>query len=376
MNVRCAWIVTVVLVMVAVIVRAADVCEVCGKTIEGPVYMWEDKVANVSRRVCSNCIALPKTCYMCSLPVARDYTELPDGRVLCARDAKTVVLDESEALRLCKETQTAMDSLFSRFTSFPEDNVTISLVDRVNLIALFRFPGRDYTCPNVLGYIESKTNNNQVTHEISLMTGMPRVTVKSTFVHERTHAWIAENVPAKRKEHLDGDAEEGFCELVSYMVMDAEGEESGKQAIKLNGYTRGQIDLYLEAEQRFGFNDIVDWMKYGVDSRLRADDLGRVRDVEMPIPKIPSRGDAVIYYSNQQVEKPPEFDSLVLKGLIQSGLHPQALINDNSFAPGQKGRVRVRTNTVTIRCLEIGDNFVRIRNMDTGQELELKLMER
>ena len=40
--------------------------------------------------------------------------------------------------------------------------------------------------------------------------------------------------------------------------MDAEQESEQKKMILRNHYTRGQIDLFIEAERRYGLNDVVD----------------------------------------------------------------------------------------------------------------------
>src|SRR6185503_15079644 len=162
-----------------------------------------------------------------------------------------------------------LDRLFSRFTSFPA-NLRVAIVDRIDLVNLFRMPGNDYECPNVLGYFRAATNHHQRVYEISVLSALRLPQLKETCAHEYTHAWVFENVPAKRKSPLSRDAEEGFCELVGYLLMDSENEEEQKQALLRNDYTHGQINLFVDAEKRFGFNEIVDWMKYGVDDELES----------------------------------------------------------------------------------------------------------
>src|ERR1017187_8938467 len=233
--------------------------------------------------MCSNCMVLPNACFTCGLPVKKDFTELPDGRVLCARDAKTAVLDDNEAKHICSEVKDALDRNFSRFVAFPT-NADVAIVDRVNLLALFKVPGNDLECPNVLGYIQSRTNHGSVRYAISLMSALQRAEFKAVCAHEYTHAWIFENVPAKRRKSLSADATEGFCELIAYMLMNSQNEEAELKEIKRNNYTRGQIDLFVDAEERYGFNDVMDWMKYGLDDRLKAGRLDKIRDVEIPRP--------------------------------------------------------------------------------------------
>src|SRR5450755_2669733 len=107
---------------------AQDVCAICGKPIQSRAYFVTDEVTGEKKLVCSDCIKLPR-CSICGLPVKDNGVELPDGRHLCARDAKTVVLKPDEAGRICAGVKDDLDRLFSRFTSFPE-NVDINVIDR------------------------------------------------------------------------------------------------------------------------------------------------------------------------------------------------------------------------------------------------------
>src|SRR5438132_92619 len=121
-------------------------CAICGSPIADRVYLLTDKVTNEKKQVCKACSLLAQTCFVCGLPLKNDFTTLPDGRLLCARDTRNAVLNDDEARHVCEETKEALDRLFSRFLTLPEKNVTTAVVDRVNLLELFKFPGNDYTC--------------------------------------------------------------------------------------------------------------------------------------------------------------------------------------------------------------------------------------
>ena len=97
---------------------AADPCAVCGKEIEAIVTTWEDKVAGVKQRLCGRCTELPDACYLCSLPLLRNYQTLPDGRTLCERDLRTVVLDDGEAAEIREKVKADLDRQFLRFILF------------------------------------------------------------------------------------------------------------------------------------------------------------------------------------------------------------------------------------------------------------------
>src|SRR4051812_9795045 len=79
----------------------ADHCAVCGGELSGTVYLLTDKVTNEKKQICQKCSSLTETCFICGLPVKTNQTTLPDGRILCARDAQGSVLNEDEAKAVC-----------------------------------------------------------------------------------------------------------------------------------------------------------------------------------------------------------------------------------------------------------------------------------
>jgi hypothetical protein len=352
---------------------ADSVCSICGEKFGTQVYLIQDKLTEEKKQVCSNCTMTAPRCYICGLPVAKDtYAAIPDGRALCARDARTAVLDEQEARRVAAETRQELDRLLSRFMIVPESNVVFEIVDRPHLQMLFKFAGQDFECPIVYGYIETQTNHEKLEHYIHVLSGLPKEMFKATCAHEFTHAWLNENLSEHRKSTVARDAVEGFCELVSFRLMDSLQEEGQKKLILLNAYTRGQVQLFIEAEQRFGFDDIADWMKSGADSRLAADDPSRVRKIEGGR----ARPFVAQSFPTNTAEPPPVPATLLLKGIVWSKSRPTALINDRSFEAREEGKVRVGKENMKVRCLEIHEDWVRIQLVDSGQEQELRLKPR
>ncbi len=347
----------------------AEKCAVCGEDILGDtLYTFTDQVSHEKKHLCYNCSLLPDTCFVCGMPVKKDFVKLPDGRVLCPRDAKNAVLDPQEAKRICAEIRDEVDRLFSRFTSFPT-NVDVAVVDRVNLLALFKIPGNDFDCPDIQGYFQARTNHHQVRYDVSLMSALPRADLRATCVHELTHAWISENVSPDRRDNLATDAKEGFCELVSYLVMDAEREEDEKKTILHNTYTRGQIDLFIAAERAPGLNDVLDWMKWGTATMLEADEPNRIREVEMPRAKAAPAANANAYATASS----PIPDTLMLKGISGSKGHALILLNDQTIGVGESAKVHVGKTNVLVRCLEIRDDSARIQIVGSKEERELTL---
>jgi hypothetical protein len=362
----------VVAVVWAWALRAAansDHCSICGQLYGTEIYLLTDKVTGAKVQACYKCAMSTSTCFLCGLPTGDKFTELADGRVLCLRDAKTAVIDENKGIQICRETRENLDRLFSRFLSFPDQNVSVSVVDRVDLQELFKFAGNDFVCPNVWGYMDTTTNHGKIEHKLSLLSGLPLAGFKATCAHEYTHAWLNEHLSATRKQALSRDSIEGFCELTSYLLCQSQGEDEALLDIKRNAYTRGQIHVLIEAEKRYGLGDVIDWIQFGVDNRLETNELARVRNVEMPL--TPSRPAASMNLVKSESAAAPE--KLVLNGII--GVRPgaTALINGRTFAENEEGKVGLGKTNVLLRCLEIQRDRVRVLIVGSGEQRELRL---
>jgi Protein DA1 len=355
--------------MSLLVARAQDVCAICGKPFQGPVYVMTDEVTGEKKLVCSDCIKLPR-CSICGLPVKDNFSELPDGRYLCERDAKTVVLKADDAERICAGVKDDLDRLFSRFTSFP-DNVDVTAIDRIDVDEMFHRAGNNFESPDLLGSIQAVMVNGARRYKMSLMTGMPTAELKETCAHEFSHAWVGENVN-RAQRGLGRDAEEGFCEMVGYLLMDSQSEEGEKKRVLANHYTRGQVELFIEAEQRYGFDQILDWMKYGVAEELEPGHLEKIRAVKMPAPKSVTVNPAAYNYFNHTNPPPPAPAILKLQGILW-GNPPVAIVNGHSFSANEADKVKLGKIEVNIRCLQIQKDSVRIQNVDSGTELELRL---
>ncbi len=352
----------------SLVALADNICAICGKPIYGgTVYIVTDEVTGEKKLVCSNCIKLPR-CSICGLPVRENYVELPDGRYLCARDARTVVLKADDIEETCSQVKDDLDRLFSRFTSFPT-NVDVAVIDRIDVNSMFNTGGNSVESPDLLGCIRPRTVNDQTRYKMSLLTGMPLAQLKETCAHEYSHAWVGENVPKERHARLARDAEEGFCELVGYMLMDSQNEELEKKRVLQNHYTRGQIDLFIEAEQRYGFDEVLDWMKYGVAPRLEAGHVDELRNVRIPPAKTAAGTPPVL---NAITKPAPAPTTIKLEGILW-GNRPTAIINGRSFLVNDLGKVPLGNTNVVIRCLEIQEKSVRIQNIGSGNEQELSL---
>ena len=150
--------------------------------------------------------------------------------------------------------------------------------------------------------------------------------------------------------------------------MDSQHEEDQKKAIRRNLYTRGQIDLFIAAENRYGLNEITEWMKYGVDAVLNQADLNNLRNVDIPA-RTPTAAAGLPSYAVAKAAAP---DTLVLRGISWTQIRPLAVINNRTFAIKERGSVRVGTTNLIIRCLEISTNSAVVQiDGRTGTEVLL-----
>jgi len=362
--------------VLSVAAQSSETCAVCGLALAGDVYVLRDEVTFEKKPVCQSCALRYPICFLCGLPARTNlagYLALSDGRSLCARDAQTAVLQEQDGLRLCAEVKAGLDRLFSRFLALPGTNVAVTMVDRVHLQELFKFAGHDYTCPNVWGYLQSRTNHGRLQHQVHLMTGLPPAGFQATCAHEFGHAWISQNVPDNRRKQLRRNTEEGFCELLAYLYVDSLHEESEKTNILRNTYTRGQVQVFIAAEQQFGINDILEWLQFGVDPQLAADQLDRIRTVEMPLRHTSAPPSSLT--GGVRPAPPPVPTRPILKAIFWDPARPLALINDRTFAPGEEGKIRLAESSLALRCLSVQKDRVRIKLLGSGEEQELILRE-
>jgi hypothetical protein len=352
---------------------AQDICAICGQPINGRCYFMTDKVSDERELVCSNCAFTLPRCYVCGLPIKKgEETQLPDGRYLCARDAVGAVLDAGQARQICADVKNDLDHVFSRFTSFP-DNVDVAVIDRIDVDSMFGTSGHDFESPDLLGCTRRVTENGVRRYKISLMIGLPAGELKETCAHEYSHTWVGENVSPARHARIARDAEEGFCEMMGYLLMDAQGEESEKKRVLKNRYTRGQVQLFIAAEQQYGFDDILDWMRYGVTSKLEEGHLDEIKDVIMTPAHKHTPAVLAIPFTDVRRDSPsPDSSVLKLQGIMW-GNAPMAIINGRSFFAMDVNQVKLGGTNVTIRCEAIEPTRVQIQNLASGQTQELVL---
>jgi hypothetical protein len=138
-----------------------------------------------------------------------------------------------------------------------------------------------------------------------------------------------------------------------------------KKVILANGYTRGQINTLIQAEDNYQFYRVLDWFKTGLDDRLDGTNLTRLLKLQVASTVQP------LWYP--QALPTPVPDTLKLKGIAQSSKGRFALINDCTLEKYQEGKVRIGKTNLIIRCLEISDRSVVIQARGSEEKIALTL---
>jgi hypothetical protein len=356
---------------------AATHCYVCGESFESkptvggkiPVYELRDLWAGRTREICSECWDAERRCSVCGLPAVKNYREVGDGRTVCEQHVRLVVFEETAARAILDEVRREMERAFARFTSFPSTNVEVRFVSQPHMDQMLNAPGFERQCPFLIGYTRSlPVRGAGWRHSIALLSALPRPELIGVYAHELAHAWASEHVEPERG--LAQTAEEGFCELVARIVLEAMGETEAADRVLRNSYTQGQIHLFLEAYRAYDFQRILDWMERGRTAYLLRDDPDRIRDVQRVVRVLKEP----IYPPPQGVRRGPE--ELLLRSVLGAGERRVALVNDTSLMVGDEARVLVGTNKVAVRCLEVGADFVVLHLVAEGTRIELQVQER
>lgn len=335
-------------------------CFVCQVPLQGPFYMMTSPMLPEPVPVCQDCTRIQRFCSECNLPVKIGFQTLPDGRFLCQPHAQTAVFAASEAETLFKEVRRDLLRLFAGTGRLPDQNVTIQLVDRRELRRLLA--GKPWINAEIaVGITETvRAGNGLMRHQIYVLNGLTRAHFAAVAAHEYGHTWAAENVTRR----LQAKTLEGFCELVAYNLMTERREETQKKVILANAYTEGQTEIFRQAEHRYQFHRVTDWMKRGEDEAIGQDDPTRVLALRTsPQSRAPFYPEA----------KTPVPDQLELRGISGSAQRRFALVNDCTLEKNEQAKVRVGRTNVIVRCLDITERSVVLRLAPTGQIRELWL---
>lgn len=128
------------------------------------------------------------------------------------------------------------------------------------------------------------------------------------------------------------------------------------QSCLLNPYKRGRINAFVAAEKAYGFARIIQWMKEGEGDHIDTKNLaGHSGSAAASRPKAAARRRrsppaGIRWHSRIPAAK---YTNTVLKGIPGTALRRFALIDGDTFAPNETGKVRIGGSNVMLRCLEI-----------------------
>lgn len=344
----------------------ASQCQMCGSPNSARYYQT-DAWTLETRRFCETCRFSGTVCAVCQLPVRSDRaTALGDGRHICTRDIERVILDDAEALRVLHSARKELDRILARYTTLPHTNVIISFANSHQMESsrgtTMAVPG----CPTLLGTTRSTHHKRIWKHHITILRGLPAAQMISVYAHELGHAWIHEEVPPRRK--LNGSAIEGFCEMLAYRLMEEMGETTQMKRLQLNTYTRGQLNLFVQAYQMYDMNRIFEWAQFGVEPLLRESNPDQIRLIDAPRPT------PRIQRSSLTAKSPPPPTALTLTGIMDSaGTSKVALVNGTILSQGESGAVKLGSRTVVVQCLEIRDDRAVLLLLDSNEKVTLLL---
>lgn len=351
------------------------ICAICGKPLQDR-YHYSSRIDLMDYKrkiICKDCQKIQDRCYLCGLPVLDGFKRLPDGRIICAKDLKTVVQSESEAMDICGNVPYGVDRLLSRFLTLPEKNVHLTIEDKYHLEDLMRSSESENSCASLNGVTSSHPlPGHSFIHDVRILSCQPRARLMAVCAHEYTHTWLNENVSQARRIRLDKNIVEGFCELVAYKFMDSLHEDAEMQCIQSNDYTKGKVLVLIDADKKYGFATVMDWMKDGEDQSLFSGSLDRIRQMrDQRVISYSGDGGGLIY--GTAAVRTPVPDTLELKGISGAGQHRFALINNATFEASEKGKVRVGQKALNVTCLEIGKDYVTIQVEGSPEKTRLSL---
>lgn len=325
-------------------------CIVCGK---GPLHgqIW----LHSRGPICDNCHKLENHCSLCGLPVRTGdgSAKTGDGRFICKFDKPHAVLDVAVAREIFEDTRHDVTELYGQsfLLKFPE--VTINMFD----VDYWSEKGRDNGLDKFGFASTRRMPSGQCTHEVVMLSGQLRNQMLITAAHEYTHLWINENRSNDRV--IDSDTIEAMCELTAYKLMQKLNLPAMQKKILENPYTHGKIKTLVEIDKRYDTDYVLAWVKNGRTETLE-EDAGL------------STQAALAEYAYVPPALP---QALKFIGLLTIGSSHKAVINGVAFAVGEQKQIRLRNQTVLVRCREIQDKAVVLQLNESTSTLTLKLGE-
>jgi len=312
-------------------------CIVCGK---GPLtgHIWMSSHGPI----CDECAQIKDRCSICGIPVkdGDGHIKTPDGRFICKFDKDNVILTPDQAQDLFDKVRDDVVDLYGPEFALKYNDVPVKLFDvdywseQQGANGLHKF-GFSHT---------RKTSDGHCSHEVVMLSGRTREEMTATAAHEYTHLWINENRPDDHA--IDPDTVEAICELTAYKLMQKKNLPEMEKRIVENPYTHGKIKTLIAVEHDGGTDYILKWVKESKDQTFD-------EDANLPVLPAAAPAPAIVY-------KPrPLPVGLTFTGTMEIG-SVQAVINGVAFSAGDEKDLKLRDESVKVRCDQINDDSVKI----------------
>ncbi|MGB0581560.1 MAG: protein DA1 [Limisphaerales bacterium] len=319
-------------------------CVVCDNPPPGRTF-WK----HTHGTICRDCVRLDLKCDICGLPIKADYLKTKDGRYICKFEKDDVVVDEKEAMMIYDQAVSSVLYVSGNAMALrgPKPDVRLFDIDYWNSGQSLRRGG----------FSQSRIAGRRITHNIILLSGLPKDELVSVSAHEYTHLWINENKKPNRE--IEKDTIEGLCELVAYKVCERAGFTNQLARIKKNPYTNGRILTMLEAERQNGFARVLEWVRTGTSATMNVRNLPRAPGVattpRTSRPPVRSATRAQPRTSSPKTASPPS-SGLKITSIARTNRGYRAQINGVLFYRGDLKRITYNGRPVNLHCLRVTEN--------------------
>jgi len=238
----------------------AEKCVLCGRPLDGGYLKdgWGNKYCYLHENA--------SRCSCCGRIINQQLTGggvcYADGRMMCNRCKQDAVVDADKAGQILSM---VLNDLKSCGIKVDLSNTRVSLMGLDGLQKLTprkmhesNSTGLTLTEITTLNGLETSRSVNQ----IAVLTGLPEVYLAAVLAHEVGHAWMF----TKRFPKLPRKAEEGICELFSYLWL--KDRDAPDAVYRLASIKKNPDRIYgtgfrsaKRAYDKFGFDYLIDFVR-------------------------------------------------------------------------------------------------------------------
>ena len=305
--------------------------------------------------ICPECKQREERCDVCSLPILKDFLKTRDGRYICKFEKDDVVVDERQAKMMFNQSVKSLLFITRNMMRLrgPAPDVRLFDIDYWN----------DGSSMRRGGFSQTRQVGSRYTHNVILLSGLPKDELVSVSAHEYTHLWINENRKADRE--IENDTIEAICELVAYKVAQRAGFTNQLRRIETNPYTKGRIKDLLAADKQYGLLRILEWVRTGKNATVSVNTAAS--STARATTSTRSSG------TRPATTRPaPSTGGLQLSAIIRMARGYRAQINGVFFYTGDLKRVTVDGRPANLQCLRVTEDGALV-SVNRGRPQTLRL---